>query len=278
MKINYNSLLNLPAEIKNTNGEGVVVAVLDSGCQTNHKDLNQGILAGFDTFTGTSEIIDESDTGHGTFICGIIAGNTAADGVTGVAPKTKIIPVRVIKNVTVSSENVLKGLQWLLNECPVSPDIINMSFDFSPGPDRQEIEGLLQQAAERKILLVAAGQDYTNPLKSGVYYPAMLPSSSAIATLDSLIVSDPRFISVNGRIDFILPKYKYYSTGNDIFSPYTEDEGSSFATAAMSGVFSLVSAYKRQKQMGKAATDILNDNFPEFNKELFTNSFKIWKK
>lgn len=270
--------MNLPAEIKNTNGEGVVVAVLDSGCQTNHRDLNQGILAGFDTFTGTSEIIDESDTGHGTFICGIIAGNTATDGVTGVAPKTKIIPVRVIKNVTVSSENVLKGLQWLLHECPVSPHIINMSFDFSPGPDRQEIEGLLQQAAERNILIVAAGQDYTNPLKSGVYYPAMLPSSSAIATLDSLIVSDPRFISVNGRIDFILPKYKYYSTGNDIFSPYTEDEGSSFATAAMSGVFSLVSAYKRQKQMGKAATDILNDNFPEFNKELFTNSFKIWKK
>jgi major intracellular serine protease len=278
VKINYNSLLNLPAEIKSNNGEGVVVAVLDSGCQTNHKDLNQGILAGFDTFTGTSEIIDESDTGHGTFICGIIAGNTATDGVTGIAPKTKIIPVRVIQNVSVSSENVLKGLQWLLNECPVSPHIINMSFDFSPGPDRQEIEILLQQAADRKILLVAAGQDYTTPLKSGVYYPSMLPPSIAIAVLDSSIVNDPRFNSVNDKIEFILPKYMYNSTGNDVFSPYTEDEGSSFATAVISGVLSLVSAYKKQQQIEMLATDILNNNLPEFNKELFTNSFKIWKK
>jgi major intracellular serine protease len=278
VKINYNSLLNLPAEIKNTNGEGVVVAVMDSGCQTNHKDLSRGLLAGFDTFTGTAEIIDESDNGHGTFICGIIAGNTTTDGVTGVAPKTKIIPVRVIKNISVSSENVLKGLKWLLNDCPISPDIINMSFDFSPGPDRQEIENLLQQANERKILLVSAGQDYTNPMKSGVYYPAILPSSIAIATLDSLIVNDPRFISVNDRISFILPKYRYYSTYNDIFIPYTEDEGSSFATAVMSGVLSLVSAYKKQQQIDNATLNIINDDLPEFNKTLFTNSLKIWKK
>lgn len=276
-KINYNALVELPNDMKQTYGENVVVAVLDSGCNKNHKDISEGILSGYDALTETNEIKDASNKGHGTFICGLIAGHTSGNGIVGVAPKAKLLPVRVIENNSVISKNVLKGLNWLLNICPIQPDIINMSFDFSPGTDLNDFEELFRKANEKNILIVAAGQDYYNPSDSGIFYPAANPFTSAVAVLDDNILGNPDFGGIDNRINFILPRYKFYSANNSNFVLYSEDEGSSFGTAVITGVLALATSYKKKTQTDKTVMTILNEHLPVFDKTRFTNNFKIWR-
>jgi len=276
-KINYNSMVNLPFELKITQGENVVIAVLDTGCYSSHKDLPNELLPGYDVLSGTNKINDVSTKGHGTFVCGLIAGNTTSNGIIGVAPKVKIIPVRVIENTAVISSNVLKGLNWLLYNSTITPDIINMSFDFPPGSDKSEFEKLLSLASSKQILIVAAGQDYNKPAEDGIYYPAKLSNSIAVSTMDSSILNNPDFKGINKKINYIVPKYKYYSAHNLKFKQYYEAEGSSFATAILTGTLALALAYKRKFQLEETAIAILNERLPLYVKDQFINNFKIWK-
>lgn len=276
-KTDYNSMVNLPLELKITQGENVVIAVLDTGCYCSHNDLRNGLLPGYDALSGTNEINDDSAKGHGTFVCGLIAGNTISNGIIGVAPKVKIIPVRVIENTAVVSNNVLKGLYWLLNNSTNTPDIINMSFDFPPGTDKSEFEKLMSIASSRQILIVAAAQDYNKPTEDGIYYPAILSNSIAVSTMDSSILNNPDFKGINKKINYIVPKYKYYSAHNLKFMQYYEEEGSSFATAILTGTLALALAYKRKFQMEETAIAILNERLPLYEKDQFINNFKIWK-
>lgn len=137
-------------------GTGVVVAVLDGGCNYNHPDLlnhlwdgssftyngQPVIYHGWDIWNSDNNPID--DDGHGTLVAGIIAGDGTGGTQTGVAPDVKLM---IIKNVHGNSQNETKmidGLQWLFtmkvqNPSFQYPDIINMSqrirFDWTPSYD-----------------------------------------------------------------------------------------------------------------------------------------------
>ena len=92
-----------------TGDPGVVVAVVDSGVDLNHPDLNDNVLAGTTFVVGTAT--SQDDNGHGTLVAGLIAaemdnltelaseagGDPAwAGGVVGVAPNVSILPVKVL--------------------------------------------------------------------------------------------------------------------------------------------------------------------------------------
>jgi subtilisin family serine protease len=79
------------SELK-TRGEGVTVAVLDTGVDYNHPALAGKVVKGFDWITHDEDPIDEH--GHGTHVAGIIAGDT--DDVRGVAPAATIVAHRVL--------------------------------------------------------------------------------------------------------------------------------------------------------------------------------------
>ena len=83
-----------------TRGKGVTVAVLDTGVEADHPDLVGNVLAGRDMIGFGATEGDRPWARHGTAMAGIIAahghGPGDADGVIGIAPEAKILPVRVI--------------------------------------------------------------------------------------------------------------------------------------------------------------------------------------
>src|SRR5690606_7559291 len=71
--------------------ENVVIAVLDSGVDLNHPDLKKNLVKGYTTINGTTSAND--DNGHGTHVAGIIGAVSNNQGVVGLAPNCKIMPV-----------------------------------------------------------------------------------------------------------------------------------------------------------------------------------------
>ncbi|MGW9367923.1 S8 family serine peptidase, partial [Streptomyces albidoflavus] len=85
---------------RTTQGEGVTVAVLDTGVDADHPDLERNVLDGKDLVGFGAGPGDRPWARHGTAMASVIAGHghgpDDGDGVMGVAPEAKILPVRVI--------------------------------------------------------------------------------------------------------------------------------------------------------------------------------------
>ena len=73
-------------------GEGVVVAVIDTGCDLEHQDLKHSLVDGYNFIGSNKAPID--DNGHGTHVSGTIAAENNKKGIVGVAPKAKIMPIK----------------------------------------------------------------------------------------------------------------------------------------------------------------------------------------
>ncbi|WP_441349208.1 S8 family serine peptidase, partial [Streptomyces sp. NTH33] len=85
---------------RTTKGKGITVAVLDTGVEADHPDLVGNVLPGKDMIGFGARRGDPAWAVHGTAMAGIVAGHGHgpgnADGVLGIAPEAKILPVRVI--------------------------------------------------------------------------------------------------------------------------------------------------------------------------------------
>src|SRR5215212_2392220 len=108
-----------------TTGEGVTVAVVDTGVQRSHEDLAGRLLQGHDFVDGDDDPTDGD--GHGTRVTGIIAANANNGlGVIGAAPAAKVLPVRVLdNNGSGSSEDVAKGIDYAVAQ---HAQVINLSL------------------------------------------------------------------------------------------------------------------------------------------------------
>ena len=97
-------------------GDGICVAVLDTGI-ARHPDL-QGRTVGFKDFTGSS-VKPHDDSGHGTHVAGILAGNgTASNGLyAGMAPGADLLIGKVLdREGNGNVDHVLNGVEWILSE------------------------------------------------------------------------------------------------------------------------------------------------------------------
>ncbi|KUK92226.1 MAG: Peptidase S8 and S53 subtilisin kexin sedolisin [Thermotogales bacterium 46_20] len=99
-------------------GEGIVVAVIDTGVDGTHPDLAGQLVTGYNPLTGeTFEPTENSDAqGHGTHVAGIIAavkGNN--EGIVGLAHNAKIMPVRIFGPDFVGRDKAAEGIVWAVN-------------------------------------------------------------------------------------------------------------------------------------------------------------------
>jgi serine protease AprX len=112
-------------------GQGVTVAVLDSGIAPN-ADLNAA--HGIDILTGTTGLSDAG--GHGTHVAGVIAGTGAAlaGKWKGAAPLTRVLSVKVTNDTGGASySSIIKGLQWVVaNRQAQNIRVVNMSLGAAP--------------------------------------------------------------------------------------------------------------------------------------------------
>jgi type VII secretion-associated serine protease mycosin len=227
-----------------TRGQGVVVAVIDSGVSPNHPALAGQVRSGDDLVQGgTHGWCDES--GHGTIIAGIIAGKqTTSSGFYGIAPGAKILPVRVLRNQQRSFDpndphRIATAIRWAVAQ---GADVINLSVVT---PNTTDLAAAVTFALAHNVVVVAAaGNEGNTQLRDQPAYPAAYPGVLAVAGVDEngnhVDTSTP-----GGYVDVAAP-------GKQIAGPapngngYGEfaEGGTSFAAAYVSGVAALARAYR----------------------------------
>ncbi|MFC7062317.1 S8 family serine peptidase [Halobacillus seohaensis] len=205
-----------------------VVAVLDSGVNSNHSDLAGRVLPGYDFVNNDNDASD--DNGHGTHIAGLIAANSDDSGISGIDHYTKVLPVKVMgQDGRGSMENIIDGILYAIDQ---GVDVINMSYGTYQ--KSQAIEDALWQAYDQGITLVAAaGNEGTDKWS----YPASYtPVISVAATGPSDYITD--FSNYGSWIDITAPGTNLIST--DYQGGYRSGDGTSYSAPLISGIASLI--------------------------------------
>ncbi|MEU0212704.1 type VII secretion-associated serine protease mycosin [Streptomyces canus] len=173
------ALQTLQAETawKSSEGKGVTVAVIDTGVNAEHVDLQGNVLKGKDFSDGDDDAspeASEEDPSHGTEMAAIIAGHghgsDGTDGVMGLAPEAKILPIRDDTNRDFSFADEIR---YAVDQ---GASIINIS-GFTTQDSAADREAI-SYALERDVLVVAgAGNQNKDPL---IQYPAKYPGVLAV--------------------------------------------------------------------------------------------------
>ncbi|NEE53302.1 type VII secretion-associated serine protease mycosin, partial [Streptomyces sp. SID8455] len=235
---------------RTTKGKGVTVAVLDTGVDADHPDLERNVLPGKDLIGFGAGPGDRSWARHGTAMASVIAGHghgpDDGDGVLGVAPEARILPVRVIledgdpgrkKARSTRGGALAEGIRWAADQ---GADVINLSLgDDSESAHPEAAEDAAVQYALKKGAVVVASAGNGGEKGDHVSYPAAYPGVIAVTAVD-------RF---GERAAF--STRRWYATvsapGDDIVLAdpdrrYYEGWGTSAAAAAVSGAVALVRA------------------------------------
>jgi type VII secretion-associated serine protease mycosin len=174
--------LNLAGAWTYSTGAGVTVAVIDSGVDADHKDLQGQVLPGLDLVDPDGDG-DTDLVGHGTTVSAIIAGRNDDDaGVVGIAPKAKILPVRVLdrENRYDDALIVAKGVRWAVDH---GARIINLSLGGNGSSPA--LAAALDYAFAKDVVVVACtGNASASGSASGVWYPAREPGVIAVAGME----------------------------------------------------------------------------------------------
>lgn len=252
------SAFNLPKAWKYTQGEGVKVAVLDTGCDLSHPDLVENLLPGKNFINPKQPPQDDSTNGHGTHVSGIICAANNEIGMVGVAPKAKLIPVKVLdKWGNGSLDVVAEGIRWAVEQ---GADFISLSLG-SPAP-LQQVRKAIQYAESKSVIVFCAAGNAGQT--RDVFYPAAYPETISIGAIDESFHRAP-FSCTGKNLDFMAPGSRVFSTVPK--SWYAILSGTSMACPFAVGVAALVLSYKRKSN--------LNGNLPLKTSEDYRNIFKM---
>jgi serine protease len=173
--------LNVAGAWAFTSGEGITVAVIDSGVDAGHADLAGQVLPGIDMVAGSGD--GRSDpVGHGTTVSAIIAGRgDDAAGVVGIAPKAKILPVRVLDqdNRYDDALIVAKAVRWAVDH---GARVINLSLGGNGSS--AALAAALDYAFAKDVVVVACTGNAGSSSTADVWYPAREPGVIAVTGLE----------------------------------------------------------------------------------------------
>lgn len=211
-------------------GEGARVAILDTGVNLDHPDLNPDAIEDYKDFSGDGI---EDENGHGTHCAGIIGARKNNFGFIGVAPKSKLLIGKVLKNNGSGSyDAIVKGIEWAVEK---EAHIINMSLG---GPvSTNEMFVAVQKALEKGICVICAAGNDGSFGQNNIGYPGRYGGVLTIAAHD-MNGNVTGFSSRGGEIDFMAPGHNIWSTYKN--KEYAKLSGTSMATPFVSGLAALV--------------------------------------
>lgn len=239
------SLTNIKAQTQSTTpftGKNVKVAVMDTGIDTEHRDLK--VTSGFcslapDCSTGVSY---DDNNGHGTHVAGVIAALANNTGVVGIAPNVDLYSIKVLDDLGVGTTgSIVNGIEWAIEH---EMDIINLSLTTTT--DDPLMKKALDVAYAKGIILVGAAGNKGNNTSDTVTFPAKYDSVIAVSAVKSDL-SKLLESSVGPKVEIAAP-------GSAIFSTYPAEwdfidgkqdgytllSGTSMAAPHVTGVIALL--------------------------------------
>jgi subtilisin family serine protease len=214
--------LHLPQAHTLAKGDGITIAVIDSGIDAMHPELAGSVAGALDVVPPSAPL-----NKHGTAIAGLIA---AHGKLMGAAPNARILNVRTFGAAgTGNTFDILRALDWAAAS---GARIFNMSF---AGPADPVTQRSLEAASKKGIVLVAAAGNAGET--SPPLYPAAYPDVIAVSGTDA---DDKIFVPSNrGRHIAIA------APGADIFvaipdGGYEVSSGTSYSAAEVSGIIALM--------------------------------------
>lgn len=242
--------LRIPECRRLSNGQGVTVAVIDSGIDANHPDLRGNVLKGVDL---NGNILAKygwtDDDGHGTSMAGIIAAR--GGGPThayGIAPGSHILPVRV--PVSPTQAIMARAIRWAVDH---GADVINISLSLGYAQNVDETKSIGYALKHGVVVVAAAGNLGQNGHR--MKDPADVPGVVSVTGTGR----DGQFWagSIHGqRATVAAPAVGIVSiTSRNVYADgYSRGTGTSAAAAIVSGVFALI--YSRFPRI--SATNAIN--------------------
>lgn len=253
--------IGVPVSMVNTE-HPVTVAVLDTGI-ARHPDLSGQPILFMDFVYGRKDSYD--DNGHGTHVCGIIAGDgkLSKGRYRGIAPGACLVAGKILDrygNGDVAS--LINGLRWILELSEKRHiDMINISIGMSDIRDIKkltEVQELVDEVWRRGILIVcAAGNNgpktgslsrlcYTNKIISvgchdGAFYQNNSKSCQFYSARGEYSTRKPDLVAPGTEIISCSNQYDIRSRSNrfPVAKPYVSKSGTSMATAIVSGCLAL---------------------------------------
>lgn len=230
---------NIEKEWQFSNGEGIKVAVIDTGCDLNHNDIKDNLLQGKNFISKTDPF---DDNGHGTHVSGTIAAQNNDTGIVGVAPKSKIIPIKALNgDGNGNNDTIAKAIVWAAN---YGCDFITMSLG---SPYNSSNLKLAIDYANKKgcIIFCAAGNSGPD---SPIMYPAKYDNVIAIGSIGNSL-NRSNFTCVGEELDFLSPGENILGcTPNN---NYAIMSGTSMANPFAVGCACLVASYSRKIKYNK---------------------------
>ena len=233
----YLPAIKVPEAWDKSLGNGTVIGLVDSGVDRDHEDLADNILPnGWDFGDDDDDPSDE--LGHGTQVCGIIAAvQNNSLGISGVAPQSKILPLKISQGSTdiFTDETVAAAIIYAVDN---GAAIINLSLGWNDDEDHEMVTDAIAYAAEEGVTLVAAAGNRYGP----VWFPAKLEKVLAVSAIDKY---DQNVYSAYGReLDLVAPgsgsTLDDFILTTDSGGGYTFNKGTSFSAAMVSGVAALL--------------------------------------
>lgn len=222
-------LTRLPEVWSRTLGEGVRVAVLDTGVDPDHPDLEDGIDAVND-FTGDGI---EDTNGHGTHCAGIVGARLNGIGLVGAAPRCRLLIGKVLNNQGSGSyQGIADGIDWAVDE---GADIISMSLGGASSSN--VLFRAVHRALFKGVAIFCAAGNEGSVFTNSIGYPGRYGSVITVAAHDRN-GNASGFSSRGGEIDFMSPGQDIWSTYRN--GTYAKLSGTSMATPFAAGVAALI--------------------------------------